>query len=375
MRTLVGLLILQKLEGLSDRKVVQAVQENRYFQFFCGVPDAERQAFMHYSGLSKFRKRLGLAGVVTLEADCFQALCELGAVDRDTLLLDSTVLEATILYPHDVGLIFKAFQKMQKVAQAHQHALWWDHVEIKRLWRTFNLTPKAVRLDWLAQFQALFVPAFALFCEQFSHETLWCQRLEQLRIQTDLKLQGARSIPDRLVSLDDVDARPIKKGKRHPSCEFGTMVQLGFSRKGFLVLSETLKGNPADKTRYQPCLELFQARLGQAPQTLVTDTGYRSRQNLSWSAEGLEHRFLGRSADVVPEQRAACRSARSATEGYVSTAKALRGLKKCRYRNLTGHRQWTLLCQIAYNLKKLALLLRAQQLPLTAMLKCAQLLV
>jgi len=31
--------------------------------------------------------------------------------------------------------------------------------------------------------------------------------------QNDLKIQGVRHIENRIVSLDEVDARPIKKGK------------------------------------------------------------------------------------------------------------------------------------------------------------------
>lgn len=40
--------------------------------------------------------------------------------------------------------------------------------------------------------------------------------------QTMLKLAGERHIKDRIVSPDDPDAGPIKKGKSHPACEFGT---------------------------------------------------------------------------------------------------------------------------------------------------------
>lgn len=46
-------------------------------------------------------------------------------------------------------------------------------------------------------------------------ESLACytQRVCQVLHQTRLRLQGRRSIPDRLVSLFDADARPIRRGK------------------------------------------------------------------------------------------------------------------------------------------------------------------
>jgi hypothetical protein len=52
--------------------------------------------------------------------------------------------------------------------------------------------------------------------------------LNILEVRTLLKLSGEQHIKDRIVSLDDPDARPIKKGKSHPDCEFGTTEQFAF---------------------------------------------------------------------------------------------------------------------------------------------------
>ncbi|MCP4352982.1 MAG: hypothetical protein GY795_46625, partial [Desulfobacterales bacterium] len=58
-----------------------------------------------------------------------------------------------------------------------------------------------------------------------------------------------------------------------------------------------------------------------------------------------------RTADVAEEKRDYCRSARSATEGFIAAAKNLRGFGRSLYHELKGHRVWSLLCQTAYNLK------------------------
>jgi transposase, IS5 family len=44
---------------------------------------------------------------------------------------------------------------------------------------------------------------------------------ERLLAQTDQRLAGNRVIPDRLVSLSDPDARPIRKGKPQHPTQFG----------------------------------------------------------------------------------------------------------------------------------------------------------
>lgn len=197
-----------------------------------------------------------------------------------------------------------------------------------------------------------FIPPFALLAEQ-----------------TQLKLAGQHSIPHRIVSLDDIEARPIKKGKKFPTCEFGTTLQLTFNRQGFLITSENFIGQPQDKTLYPSTLKLFYTRMGRYPERAITDQGYRSRKNMNNNPQSITHIFLGKSEDVPEEEQKFCRSARSATEGFIAVAKNLRGFSKSLYRNLNGHRIWTLLCQAAYNLKKFLQLYREEKIPEAALRK------
>ena len=100
-----------------------------------------------------------------------------------------------------------------------------------------------------------------------------------LETQTRQKLAGKRHIENRIVSLDEIDARPIKKGKAHPACEFGTTVQMTFNRQGFMITTENFIGNPSDKTLYGNTLQLFNQRMEVYPDTVVTDLGFRSQNN------------------------------------------------------------------------------------------------
>ncbi len=65
--------------------------------------------------------------------------------------------------------------------------------------------------------------------------------------QTRQKPAGETGIKDRIVSIDDPDARPIKRGKSHPNCEFGTTMQMSFNRQGFIITVENFIGKPNDK--------------------------------------------------------------------------------------------------------------------------------
>jgi IS5 family transposase len=183
-----------------------------------------------------------------------------------------------------------------------------------------------------------------------------------LKHQTQQKLAGEQHIDNRIVSLDEVDARPVKKGKTFPSCEFGTTLQMSFNRQGFMITTENLIGNPSDKTLYGATLGLFQKRMGHDPDTVITDLGFRSRDNRKNTPETISNVFLGRSDDVDESQRDFCCKARSATEGFIAVAKNLRGFGRSLYRRLHGDRIWTLLCQTAYNLRKFLQLYRDKEL-------------
>ena len=291
-------------------------------------------------------------------------------------MMDSTALSSNIIYPNDVMLIHKAFGKMEIFACDHELPLWWDNAHIKKRWREFGRAKKGKRAAYLAEFYALFVPALEIFRSRVEllesdaqvpqfHKIKAGELLALLSLlsdQTKQKLAGEQHIDNRIVSLDEVDARPIKKGKAFPSCEFGTTLQMTFNRQGFMITTENFIGNPRDNTLYGDTLALFHKRMGDDPDTIVTDLGFRSRNNIKNTPESVSNVFLGRSDDVDESHQDFCHKARSATEGFIAVAKNLRGFGRSLYHRLHGDRIWTLLCQTAYNLKKFLQLYRKEKL-------------
>ena len=378
LRIMIAILIIMKDRQLSDRKVINQVKENRYIQYFCNVPDAELQTFLHASSICVFRKRLGEEGIAIIEEEVFETLRQAGMIQNDNILMDSTVLDNNIIYPNDVDLLFKAFSKMEQFARLHQIPVWWNQHEIKKLWRKFNLNKKEDRLAWLCRFNALFTPALKIFGECID-VSLTTQKKESkaenlfkililLEEQTLQKINGEKHIKNRIVSIDEPEARPIVKGKKHPKCEFGTTMQMSFSRNGFLITLENFIGSPNDKTLFSGTLDLFKQRMHGKPETVVTDQGYRSQANLK-TAKDIKNVFLGRSKDVSEEKKDFCCKARSATEGFIAVAKNLRGFGLSLYKGFKGDRIWSLLCQTAYNLKKFIQLLKTEKLEEQSLVK------
>ena len=373
-RIMVALSIVARFEKLSDREVIEQVKENPYIQYFCNVSDKGIQTFLHPTSLRVFRKRLGKKGVGIIEEEVFNLLRRVGVIRGDNMLMDSTVLASNIIYPNDVQLIHQAFKKMRSFCKLQGIAPWWDEQEVKKLWRGFGLDKdkQSNRGAWLVKFDELFIPALEAFTNKVESLNTSTKRknkaskllelLKLLQQQTLEKLSGEKHILNRIVSLDETDARPIKKGKSHPTCEFGTTSQMTFNREGFMITVENFIGNPGDKTLYPDTLDLYVKRMKGYPDTAITDLGYRRQDNFKYSEGKVNTVFLGKSSDVSQEKQEFCQKARSATEGFIAVAKNLRGFGRSLYRGLEGDRIWSLLCQTAYNLKKFLQLYLAEKL-------------
>jgi hypothetical protein len=264
-------------------------------------------------------------------------------------------------------LLYKAFGKMRQFAEKNLIPIWWDEPYLKKRWRAYNLAKKNERVTFLLEFYLLFAMGLGIFrihvenCALSEKGRILLDLLSLLDEQTQLKLSGEKHIKNRIVSLGEVDARPIQKGKSYPATEFGTTLQVSFNREGFMVTAENFIGQPGDKTLYPSTQELYQERMEKYPELGVTDLGYRSQNNFKAGKGKVPHLFMGRSEDVAEEKRDYCLKARSATEGFIAVAKNWRGFGRSLYRRFEGDRIWTRLCQTAHNLKKFLQLYREEK--------------
>ena len=83
--------------------------------------------------------------------------------------------------------------------------------------------------------------------------------------QARVRISG--QIPDgstRVVSLHDIDARPIAKGRLGKPVEFGYKAQLSDNPDGIVVDHVVVKGNPPDAPMLAPAIARIQSRFGRA---------------------------------------------------------------------------------------------------------------
>ncbi len=165
--------------------------------------------------------------------------------------------------------------------------------------------------------------------------------------QTALPLAGIRTIPGRLVSLADPDARPIRKGKPQHPTQFGYTALVAEEEGGFAVDHQVHRGNPADAPQLVPSAERVTGLAGRVPGTVVADRGFGTASNDRALAEQLYERSR-------PFRR--MRNGRVGTEARISHLKRGFGFRRTRLRHLAGAQTWAGLGIFAYSLHRMTVI-------------------
>ncbi len=117
-RLMVGLQILKHRYNLSDEDVVQGIHENVYWMAFCGLPGhlgtATWGKTLDGSTMTRFRRRIGVAGVGLIERIIREQLIAAKEMSHKTHLVDSTAMEKNVTYPTDTGLLDRGRQLIVK---------------------------------------------------------------------------------------------------------------------------------------------------------------------------------------------------------------------------------------------------------------------
>src|SRR5690242_2768129 len=176
--------------------------------------------------------------------------------------------------------------------------------------------------------------------------------------QTEQKLQGKKSIAERIVSFHDPEARPIRKGKLIKAVEFGRTLQLIQDSSGVIVHYEIRKGNPSDRTELLSVLRQAKSTLGIKPTELAADRGYYSAENvLELTKAGIERVGIPKVGRLSKTERTHQRKTwfrqlqrfRCGIEASISMLKRKFGLGRVLARGSTGTAIWTGLAIFAYN--------------------------
>ena len=186
-----------------------------------------------------------------------------------------------------------------------------------------------------------------------------CQRVAE---QIDRRARDLK-ITDRLVSITDPDARPIRKGKLGKPTEFGYVAQIcevtentRRGARGFILPAAHAPGNPAEnRLLSQTASELARVRI--RPREIVADGGFMPGPTSEALPDLTDDQIQISGRHEPGSRRTRKRRARYRTgiEGRISHLKRRYGLRRSRLKGDDGVTIWTGWAILAYDLDTLAI--------------------
>ena len=186
------------------------------------------------------------------------------------------------------------------------------------------------------------------------------ERCEKVAEQISRRARGLK-ITDRLVSIADPDARPIRKGKLGKPTEFGYVTQIAEvtentrrGARGFILPAATRPGNPAENTLLPDTMTELD-RLGIRPRELVCDGGFQAGATRDTVPGNTSVFISGRHEPGSRRTRKRQARYRTGIEGRISHLKRGYGLRRSRLKGHDGQQTNTGWGILTYNLDTLAI--------------------
>jgi IS5 family transposase len=387
------LLVVKHRTGWGYETLMREVSDSIHLRRFCLIPLHQRVP--DESTVRKMTRRLGSE----VADDLIRTLIEMAQRERHVraraLRCDSTVTEADIRYPTDAGLCADAVRRLAYTARRIRAAVPTTTAKVRdrtravsrRLWKLGRAlaskrdAKQAVQRyteEAAKQVQASLGEARRLLEEAKRRRakargiTARGRRRVLARLEDTIRLgekvveqirqrfAGVR-IGDRLVSLADPDARPIRRGKLARPNEFGYVVQIteltNHTRRGArgLVLPPKLRAGSAHENTLLRETVGELACLGLKPIEAVFDAGFTPAATCQ-SLDAIGSRVFVSGVTKCTSRRTRRRLLRyrTGTEGRIGHLKRGYGLGRSQLRGTEGARIWTSWGVLAYNLDTLA---------------------
>jgi IS5 family transposase len=392
MATFVRLMVIKQRTGWGYETLVREVSDSLHLRRFCLIAIDRRVP--DESTVRKLARRLGASVVQEITRMVIEkAQRETGFTAR-AARIDSTVVEADIRYPSDAMLALQGARaltregkklskliggKMRvrdrsrsigKAVRAISKTLARRTGEAKA--QVMKLNEQAGRLIARSAREAQQLAAAARASARgrgAKAKLRAATKLEQLashcgRVteQIDRRVRGSK-ITDRLVSIADPDARPIRKGKLGKPTEFGYVAQIcevtentRKGARGFILPVGHAAGNPSEnKLLAQTAAELDRA--GIRPREIVADGGFLPGPTKAAFPDLTDEQIQLSGRHEPGSRRTRKRRARYRTgvEGRISHLKRRYGLRRSRLKGDNGMQIWTGWAILAYDLDTLAI--------------------
>jgi transposase, IS5 family len=388
----VRLMLLKQRYRWGYRTLVAEVSDSIHLRRFCLISLTERVP--DESTVRKLTRRIGPETVAEITRGLIVKATREKRFRPRAVRIDSTVTEADVKYPTDAGLASAGVRtlaregrklarlvgeqkrrvrdrsrsmgrKLRAISRTIRRRSGEAKEEVLKLTaETGELLERSVkearRLAVLARRRARGRGAKAKLKAAAAIQEM-ADRCEKVARQIRQRVQG-EPIEDRIVSLHDPDARPIRKGKLGKPTEFGFVSQLAEvtentkpGARGLILPASTAPGNPQEVVLFPDTVAEL-TRLGITPCEVALDAGFQPGPTNA-ALEDLAPKTVfiaGRQQPRSKRTQRRLRRYRTGQEGRISHLKRRYGLDRSRLKGDQGRRIWTEWAILAYNTDTLA---------------------
>jgi transposase, IS5 family len=389
MTVLIRLMVVKQRSGWGYETLVREVSDSLHLRRFCQIALTER-----VPDESTVRKLVRRLGSEVIDEICRVVISSATTGERRFVAraarIDSTVVEADIRYPTDIDLAADAAKALARAAAGvagsdaprvrdRSRSIARRHRKLNRTLaaRTGQGKPTALRLT--AEAGALVersVREARRLGEDLrrrargrgaQRKLAAARRLAEVADRAGVVARQIRQrlagekITNRLVSMSDPDARPIRKGKLRAPTEFGYVIQLAEvcenTRRGArgLILPAAIQIGSPNEPDLLPATAAELDGLNLRPREVALDGAFYP-DGVAEHLPNPERVFIAgrQSAGSRRTDRRLARF-RVGIEGRISHLKRRYGLRRSRLKGHRGMKTWTAWAILAYNLDTLAI--------------------
>lgn len=402
--TYLRLMFLKFRYRLGYESLCREVADSISWQRFCRIPFGTRVP--HPTTLMKITTRCGDDAVAGLNEALLVKAAAAKLLRTDKVRADTTVVEAAVAYPTDSGLLAKAIGTMARTVERIKAAGGARRTRSRDRRRSAGRRARSIaaklrlrgeqQRDQAQAAVQRITGELAGIAEQVMRDAAAVLRnakralraatgqrkgrlhraindldtivgrTERVVAQTRSRLAGIMpESASRLVSLHDVDARPIRKGRLGKPVEFGYKAQIVDNADGVILDHNIEIGNPADAPQLAPAIQRITARTRHTPRAVTADRGYgeasveRDLHELGVRSVAIPRKSKPSAARREFEHRRAFRDKvkwRTGSEGRINHIKRSYGWNRTELTGIHGARTWCGHGVFAHNLVKIGTL-------------------
>lgn len=366
--------IFKEMRGLDYRELEYAQGDSRICANFIKLDDRSPFSFQMFQ---KYISRIKPESLHQVLVEINRIAISEGLEDVQSVSQDSTVVKTNIHYPTNNSLVWDCIKTSTRLlSQLKEEIETLDFIDYtksaKKTYFNINITRKE------AHRYSLFCKQLILFTKVINQTSNAIKKkytsLIAMGIQAELekllelmdqvydityrKEITGEKVPnnEKLFSIYELHTDIIVKGQRE--VQFGHKINLAAGKSNLVLDCQILRGNPADKSLFEPTMERVIENYGIVPRDSATDGGYASLYNLNYAKEAgianiVFNKVVGSMQNIVSSLNMETRLKkwRSSIEAIISNLKRGFNIFTCNWKGWIHFQSKVLWSVLAYNFR------------------------